>query len=584
MIIESTKHFTSIELTTDDFHRYVPPLKFSQPTLKESAREYLDQCHTNLEALHEDAYHSQHLLGVHTLMIDRLLNFLFYEMENEIIQKINHHGPKACLIAQGGYGRGEMNLYSDIDLLFIYPKRKGSYIEMLTEKLLYLLWDLKLDVGYATRTITECKKLVFEDVTIMTSLLDIRYLSGDREVFDRLHQEMQKLIKSSSVKKKLVRQKMTEKKGRIKKHGNSVFMLEPNVKESHGGLRDLQTLLWIAKIKGYGKSYEDLVELGFLSQKDCETLLLARNFLWRIRNEIHLMEGKKMDVVSFARQEKIASRMGFKAEGGGILGVELFMQTYYKLAYQVATIVDSALRRMTTQGKGIARFIRKLNVHALDDNFRIVEGQIMAKSAQVLDKDPLNLMRLFGHVQERGIGVHPETRDHVRFISSRLDDQFRNNAKAIFMFRKMLGTYNNLGKALFAMHDCHFLDEWMPEFKKLRCRVQHDIYHVYTIDTHSIFAVNELSKLYADKYAGKFDLYKKVMMEIEQPELLTLGLLLHDIGKGEGGNHSFRGAKIAAVITARLNYSEDEKKTIDFLIQSQPTHDDSSFFLILPRP
>lgn len=568
-MIEKAQRFAAIELTQHDFQRYIPPFPVSEENLLEASREYLNQCDINLKVLHDQGYHSQQLLGVRTLMIDHLIQTVFLVVEKSIIKKHMHQGPYASVIAQGGYGRGEMNLKSDIDLIFIYPKKKGAYIENLTERILYLLWDLKLDVGYATRTVNECKKLFFEDVTIMTSLLDIRYLCGDKSFFDELDREIDQILNNKSVQDKMADLKMKEREERIQKNGKSVFVLEPNIKESHGGLRDLQLILWISKIKKIGDSFLALKKLGFISEEELNLLHTARNFFWRIRNELHFITKRKKDVLNFDHQEKIAHSLGFENDENGILGVEKFMQTYYQLAYQVSAITTSLIRNLTRKKSFVSQFMYRLKTKNIDETFRIEDECVAVKSRQALNRDPLNMMRVFKCVQEYGLPLHPDTLDHIRFYTPKLvDDKLRNHPQAVHMFRGILNKYENLGLVLEAMHESHFLDEWMPEFQKLRCRVQHDVYHFYTIDTHSIYAVNELSKLVRGDYDDEFIFYKEILKQIIKPEMLTLGLFLHDIGKGEGGNHEIKGANISKTITKRLNYTPEECETIEFLIQS----------------
>lgn len=559
-----TKQYEGIELHPQDLERYLPTLNFGASKVHDTARKYLEACRSHIREIHEQNYNSEHILGVQTRMIDHLVIQLFNHYELEAQNKIHQVPPVFSLLAQGGYGRGEMNVHSDIDLLFLTEKKRGAFVEMVTEKLLYILWDLGLEVGYATRTLGECKRMMGEDLTIMTSLLDARHLAGS--VYSKaLIDEMARVIRSPIVCKKFITQKLVEKENRIAKNGASVFVLEPNVKESSGGLRDLQLVLWIARAKGLPANYEGLEEAGILNKEELRKILLARNFLWRVRNGIHLAAGKKADVLSFERQEPCAAKMGF-LDSGGILSVEKFMQTYYQLAYQVATLTDTVLRRLTRSQSGYKSLWKQFRTKKLDHQFKIVDGQITAP-ASLFENRPLKMMTLFRHVQKSGMMIHPDTKDHVRANATRIE-KFRKRKKAIRMFRWMMNRYENLGDTLFAMHECQFLDEWMPEFQKLRFRVQHDIYHIYTIDTHSIFAVNELSKLKAGVYKDKFDFYARVLDEIKRPELLTLSLLLHDIGKGEGGNHSVKGAGIAKSITERLQFSDEEKETVDFMIQS----------------
>lgn len=565
---KSTDDFEFTGLHLSDYDHYIPQIVPSGGSLIDLARSYMSECQKNFEELHRKQFYAEHLLKVRSQMMDKLIIFLFDECEKEAVEKSKDKGPRAALIAQGGYGRQEMNVLSDIDLVFLYPLKNKRYIEILTEKMLYILWDLGLEVGYATRTVNECKKLMLEDVTIMTTLLDARFLCGDRAEALSLTTAVSKILKNSSYKKKFIKQKLDEKEERFRKNGSSIFVLEPNVRESSGGLRDLQVPLWIAKIQGREATYEAFAYDGLIRGEDTKKLTQARNFLWRIRNEIHLIVGRKIDLLTFHHQETIATRMGFKTTPDGILAVEKFMQAYYQQAYQVSTLTEKLIRRMTYKKPGFSGLIQRFSEKNIDDSFKIVEGQISYRNRRVFDDDLLKMMLIFKHVQERGIPIHPETKDLIRSRVTKIDESFRREPEAIKLFRGMLNRYKNLGKALLAMHEVHFLDEWMPEFKELRCRVQHDIYHIYTIDTHSIFAVDELSKLHEGFYGDRFSDFAEVLAMIPQPELLTLGIFLHDIGKGEGGKHSVRGAKIAAHITKRLEYTKGEQKTIDFLILS----------------
>lgn len=568
MLNISFEELKSIQLLPEDYPRYIPSIKPIDSSLKNTAQAYLDKCREVISRLHRKNYHPENIVRINAQMFDQLMIYLFQTIEQDLCQKLSYTGRRATLMAQGGYGRGIMNIQSDIDLLFLCRTRKGEYVENLTEKILYLLWDLDLDVGYATRTVGECKKLMLKDITIMTSLLDARYLCGDPELADDFSRGIRSFLESKTVQNKLVKQKLDEQKDRIRRYGGSVFVLEPNVRDGMGGLRDYQMILWIAKIQLKAKNYIELLKEEILEEDEYNTLILARDFLWRIRNEIHLLSGNKSDSLTSHRQEIVAKNLGFRKQASGILGVEQFMQDYFKLAYQISLISDAAIRRLTTRGEGIKGLLARLKTRSLDENFKIKEGQIAARQPDVFKRKPRCILQIFKHVQDRGLPIHTETKDYLRAAQPVIDDKFRQNEANIQSFRSMMNDYHHLGDVLFAMHEVQLLDEWLPEFKKLRCRVQHDIYHTYTIDTHSIFAVNELSKLEAGSYKGKFDFYKEVLGKAHRPELLTMGLFLHDIGKGEGGNHSVKGAEIANRLTRRLGYSEADQKVIEFLVLS----------------
>lgn len=556
-----------IELDVADFERYTPELVPSDLPLREIAQDYLKICRQEIANLHGQHYNSLHLTGLYSYMMEKLVIFLFEECQKEVVGKLFYTGPLAALCAQGGFGRHEMNAHSDVDLLFLHSQKKGSYIEMLTERILYILWDINLEVGYATRTVSECKKLFLEDTTIMTSLLDLRYLTGEESLVEEVKEEISRMLKSGSLQKKLIKLKIDEKKNRIEKFGGSVFVLEPNVKESAGGLRDLHLPLWIASIQGLEPTFEAFERAGYLSPAEYHSLITARNFLWSTRNDLHLLTGRKTDQLTFDKQETVAQRLGFRGDEG-ILAVEKFMQNYYNMAYQVSTLTDSLLRRLSPERRGFAGLLRKLKTKSIDENFQLVDGQIAVKKREIFEEEPREMMRAFWHRQTLGVPIQAETKDQIRSLVWKIDEAYRCDPQVTGLFRQMLGNYDNLGDTLGAMHEVRFLEEFMPEFKKLRCRVQHDVYHFYTIDTHSFFAVNELSKLHRGDYQGKFDLYADVLKQVVRPEVLTLGLFLHDIGKGEGGNHSVKGAKLADKITRRLGFSQEDHDTVEFLILS----------------
>lgn len=567
MFFEPLQNLEPVKIDGQTLVSYLPPIPQTGLDIKEASKKYLEKSRASLKELHEKNIPSSDLVLLHSRMLDHLVIFLFNEVNNEVKAKLQFTGKQASLLALGGYGRQEMNLFSDVDLCFIYSEKRGAYIENLTEKLLKILWDIGLEVGHATRTVAECKKLFVEDTTIMTSLLDARHLCGDSGAISELSAEIKKLLKSSSLKKKLVTAKLKEREARIQKFGGSVFVLEPNVKEASGALRDLHTIAWVSKILGKPSTLKGLMDEKYFDEEEYKSLKFAKNFLLRIRNDLHFAVKRKSDAMSFDRQIELATHMGFVDSENGILAVEQFMQAYYNVAYAVSTLTEKFIREITS-GRGFRKLLHKIKSKSLDESFCILNGQIAIKNPHVFDKDPLNLLRIFKHVQEKGLPLHAETSDHMRVFSSKVDENFRRNKEAARLFRERINEYKNLGLVLQAMHDVHFLDEWMPEFKKLRCRVQHDIYHIYTIDTHSIFAVNELSKLAAGEYDKNFPLYKKILPQVKRPELLTLGVFFHDIGKGEGGNHSVKGAEIANRITERLGYSDEDRKVIEFLVIS----------------
>lgn len=556
------KSTSNFELYPQDFERYMPPIKDGAEFSSEDSKQYIQKSHEILISLMEDHCSPRSLLQLRTHMIDTLLVKLCQNAFGSSSSQST--SLEIVLLAQGGYGRREMFLHSDIDILILYKGDKKAGLNELVEKMLYPLWDAGLDVGYAIRTMEECKKVFSEDVTAMTSLLDARYLAGSVEMFERLEKEIRKMLRSSLTQKRMMRLKIEEWKERGLKHGNSAYLLEPNIRDSRGGLRDLHLLFWLAQIQGQEPHFDTLEKMDVITADEKVSVKKAKLFLWQARNWLHLIMGKKSDVLGFAAQEKVAKKMGY-TDGKDILAVERFMQDYYRNANEIAGTTETVVRRMTWRRRNP---FQRLLTRNLDDSFMVTMDQIAARRKNVFAKDPVNFLRLFEHVQLTALPVHPETRDLVKTSLSLVDDSLRKNEEAIAIFRKIFGCYQYLGTTLIAMAETGFLPEWLPEFKKVVCRVQHDAYHIYTVDTHSIFAVNEISRLVQNDYGDKFQLFKKALSEVAKPEILTLGLFLHDIGKGEGGNHSVKGAVIGNGLTERLHYSEDDQRTVEFLVLS----------------
>lgn len=556
----------SFTLYPEDFDRYLPEFDSSLENQRDKYRSYLESSGMNFEYLLRKNCQSEGLVRFKTAIIDKLMRDLFSSSEEAVLHKNPSDDHPIVLMALGGYGRSEMNLYSDIDLLFLYRNKKGESLSFITERILYVLWDLGLEVGYATRTVSECRKKFFEDVTVMTSLLDSRYICGSRELAEEFSKMLKGVLKPASVQKKMIQLKMDEYRERHLKFGGSIFMLEPNIRDGEGGLRDLHLPLWIAKIQGREGSYLSLKNDHFLNDEELKQLIEGRNVLWRIRNELHALAGKKMDNLLFSFQEPIANLMGYKGEKG-ILPVEKFMQDYYRQAKQVSLGASLLIRRLTRLETRF-KILQKLKTKPLGPLFSIEDDQVTIRGKNIFEKDPLALLKIFMEVQKLGLSLHPDARDLIRQSLPLVNENFRGLKEACDLFRGMLNRIKNLGHTLLEMHDTGFLEEWLPEFKKIHCRVQHDAYHVYTIDTHSIFAVQDLSRLYEGGYGDQFKTFRRALGEVLQPELLTLGLFLHDIGKGEGGNHSVKGAKIANGLTKRIGFNEEEQKTIEFLILS----------------
>lgn len=562
-LITKLPHFSPISIDPLEFDRFLPSFDIVQNDLATSTRTYLDICNTKIEDCITKKFKPVDVCRVRSLMIDRMIVGLFERCRLEMSGERD-----VTILAVGGYGREEMSLHSDIDLLFLYENKSQDSVKKMAEKVLYLLWDLKLEVGHSIRNLSDSRKMMQADQTIFTSLLDARFLCGDKKLYDSFLKMRRSLLKSRRIQDNLIGQKITEREERFKKFGGSVFLLEPNLKEAEGGLRDIHLVRWLAKIVGTAETFSDLVKMALLSPDEAEALGFSFDFYHLIRNQLHRLNGRKHDQITFSFQQILAGLLGFKGDAT-ILPVEEFMQTYYTVAFQVNQITNIIIHKTLSQRRGkIHDFFSRARARKLDDSFKIQDGRIKVAHARIFERDTASLVRVFRHVQKTGRPISFDTKFLIRKNLFRVNDDFRSHPKTYSAMSEMMSDLRGLGQALFAMHDVHFFDALIPEFRKVRNRVQHDLYHVYTVDTHSIFAVEELSKLASGAYDEKFPSYKKALLSVQRKDLLSFGLLFHDIGKGEGGNHSVIGAKMANTILSRFGYIRADQEVVEFLVIS----------------
>lgn len=565
--IEKIPNFKTIPIDSADFERFVPNFEIG-PNVSESAKAYLAACDEKVFYLVKHGFSSVDLHRVRSTMIDQLMQKLYCYFVAEL-DGVTIEGASCCLAATGGYGRQEMALLSDVDLLLMYSGGLEEFCKPLIEKILYVLWDLKLDVGHAVRSVSQCKELMQEDTTVFTSMLDLRWLAGDQKLFHKMLNARNNVFKNKSFRKNFVRAKFKERVERLKKFGGSVYLLEPHVKEGQGGLRDVQLIRWLGQALGGRSDFEALQEKGVLDAKDVNSLNLCLEFLFYLRNKLHVLTKRRGDQLIFDAQITIAEHMDYQ-DNEGALAVEQFMQSYYAVAAEVKYQLKNVMQKVVADQKSWAvDFVGRFRDKNLDENFKVTQGKIALQNEGLFREDPRNLFKIFKHVQETRMGLHFTAKEAIAQNLFLIDDDFRKDNEVRQMFKDMMSNLDYLGKTLFAMHDVHFFDALLPEFRRVRNRMQHDVYHVYTVDTHSIFAVQELSLLATNQeYAQKFPLFKKVLGEIKRIDLLSISVLLHDIGKGEGGNHSVIGAQIANKFMRRMGYSDKDRETVEFQVLS----------------
>ncbi|MBI5970558.1 MAG: [protein-PII] uridylyltransferase [Deltaproteobacteria bacterium] len=530
---------------------------------KEAAKIYLANAASEIENRHRSGERGGQLCKAYASMIDVLLISLFTVKARDI-KPVGGNYPlrPLALVALGGYGREEMNVKSDIDLMLLYGGKITPEIERLTHEMLYCLWDTGLDIGFCIRTIDECITLARGDIKTSTALLDSRMLLGDSRLFKLLNQTVRKKLFSKKEAAKFIREKVEETRQRHSKYGGSVYILEPNVKEGEGGLRDIHTTRWIVQAR-FGLEATPVTS-GFVTGGEYARLEESLDFLLSVRNELHFFTGRKSDQLTFDHQERIASLLGFKNTEHS-LAVESFMQRYYMHASNINHLYDLILSRCLRVEEKKGFFWRKKKIH-IDKNFNVMSGRLYTSGNEALSNDPAAIVKAFDYAQSFGVELDTSTVDNIIAALSVHGDGLYSRPEASETFMKILSG-NEIYKTLVEMHRLKALDKLIPEFAGITCRVQHDMYHIYTVDVHTLFAVREIERLKGE-YKSEHSLLATLFEETPNQAALVMAVLLHDIGKAMGKGHAEKGAAMATEICKRLGLTEDDTNTIKFLVKN----------------
>jgi len=476
-------------------------------------------------------------------------------------------GERIAILAVGGYGRGEMAPQSDVDLLFLTPYKITAWAESVIESMLYILWDLRLKVGHASRTIADCLRLGGEDFTIRTALLENRYLAGDRGLSDKLNKTLwDDLFKGTE--KEFIEAKLAEREERHQKPGNQRYMVEPNVKEGKGGLRDLQSLYWIAKYIYRVKDVAELVRTGLFSEEEYDTFAQAHNFLWAVRCHLHLITGRPNDQLSFDMQVEVAARMGYQ-DIAGRRAVEHFMQDYFRHATSVGDLTRIFLTKLEAMHVKSEALLQRLfrRRKKLKEGYLEVHGRLGIVDADTFLSDRLNLLRLYEEGLRTGMLIHP---DAMRLVTANLDlidDAFRADPEAQKLFLGLLLKHGNPERALRRMNELGVLSAFIPEFEPIVAMMQFNMYHHYTVDEHTIQCIAHLAKIERKELVEELPVVSSILEEGVNRKVIYVALLVHDIGKGRDEDHSILGAQIARKVAPRLGLKPKEVDTVEWLVR-----------------
>jgi [protein-PII] uridylyltransferase len=501
-------------------------------------------------------------------LVDQILRILFDFTVTYVYPATNPTSSERLgLVAVGGYGRGELAPFSDLDLLFLLPYKQTAWSEQVVEYMLYILWDMGLKVGHSTRSVDECIRHAKADMTVRTALLESRYLWGDRPLFDELKARFEtEIIKDSGP--EFVESKLTERDERHKRMGDSRYVVEPNLKEGKGGLRDLHTLFWIAKYLYRVSSVTELVDKGVLTSDEMKRFLKAEDFLWTVRCHLHYIAGRPEERLTFDVQKELASRLNY-TDREKVRGVERFMKHYYLVAKYVGDLTRIFCSHLEEQHKRKPRFrLPRLGLRRRGVDGFIVDGDRLTveKEAQFLD-NPVEMIRLFQVAQKHDYDIHPEALRMINQNLKRIDKTVRVDPLANQLFMEMLTSAKRPDETLKRMNEAGVLGRFIPDFGRVVAQMQHDMYHVYTVDEHTIRAIGILSRIEAGTLAEDHPLANDIIHKIVSKRVLYVAVMLHDIAKGRGGDHSILGEKVAQKLCPRLGMSAAETEMVAWLVR-----------------
>ncbi|HWD25963.1 MAG TPA: [protein-PII] uridylyltransferase [Rhizomicrobium sp.] len=506
------------------------------------------------------------LSGLQDVTIQVLYDFAvkhFYYAQNPTSAE------RIAVVATGGYGRGELAPGSDIDLLFVRPFKQTPWGESVIEFILYMLWDLGLKVGHATRSLPECVRLSKQDITIRTAILEARYLWGDRALHDELRKKFWSEV-ATGTGQDFVEAKLAERDERHARQGQSRYLVEPNIKEGKGGLRDLQTLYWIGKYVYHVEDAADLVDHGVFTRDEYKVFQKAEAFLWEVRVKLHYLVGRAEERLSFDVQPELTARMGFTADNPR-RAVEAFMKAYFLVAKDVgdltrifcAALEDQNRKRRPSLASMLPGFLRP---RTSSDDLYVENGRLNAREG-IFTRDPVNMIRIFHVADAKKVDVHPDALRRMTRALDKIDDRVRRDPEANRLFLEILSSRNDPERALRLMNEAGVFGKFVPEFGRVVGLMQFNMYHHYTVDEHLIRAVGYVASIDRNEHRSEHPLSSEVIKRVKAREALYVAMLLHDIAKGLPGDHSDVGEAIAQGLCPRLGLTPEDTRAVMWLVK-----------------
>ena len=520
-------------------------------TALKQGREALKQSHLNGARSHE-------IIKTHAWLIDQLIVHV-WKQHLALLPKET----RAALVAVGGYGRGELHPASDIDLMLLLEKNHHNQVSGFFEALLHFFWDMGLEVGHSVRSLKDCAREGKKDITIATNLMEARLLQGDAGLF----KTMQTMTSASQIwpSKQFFAAKWQEQIERHHRFDDTAYNLEPNIKEGPGGLRDIQMISWVTQRHFGTNSLHDLVKLKFLSEKEYRALMHGRDFLWQIRNGLHYLAGRREDRLLFDYQRALALQMHY-ANKPGSLAVEQFMKRYYRTVKELALLNEILLQHF--QEAILAP--RKVKQKPVNRRFQSHDDFIEATHPKVFEHSPYAMLELFLLLQQNPKlkGVRASTIRLLRANLHRIDQKFRKDIACRSLFMEIMRQPRGITHELRRMNAYGVLGAYIPAFGKIVGQMQHDLFHVYTVDEHSVFVMRNLRRLTVPEFKNELPLASAIIQQLAKPERLYLAGLFHDIAKGRGGDHSELGEKEARAFCKLHGLSDYDTRLVCWLVRN----------------
>ena len=523
-------------------------------------------------------FDSAKTIASYSFLKDKLISLAFDVVQTTLQSSKNKQTnlDYISIIAVGGYGRAEMAPHSDVDLLFLTQAKPSKRVQKIIEDILYILWDMRLKIGYSTRSTNQCIQLGKTDQTIKTALLEHRYLCGNKNLYDDFCKKLRgQLFKASAT--EYVEEKLEERAKRHERQGGQRYMVEPNVKEGKGGLRDLQSLFWITKYISHATTHKEMIDQGYFTQQEYDNFLVAHNFLWAVRCHLHICANRASEQLTFDHQVEVAKRFGYKG-GRGMRGVERFMQDYFRQATHVGELTRVFLTALEAQqvkstlslGDRFRNILwRTLNIDGnLSDGFQLEHGRINIINPDIFLKDPINILRLFEEGLKTGLLIHQDAMRVVTANLRKITPKVRKNPETQRIFMSLLLDYGNPERALRRMNELGVLGAIIPEFKRIIALMQFNFYHSYTVDEHTIQCISFLARIEQGTLNEELPIASEILKSGVDRRVLYIAILLHDIGKGLPEDHSIAGAELAKKIAPELGLNASEADRVTWLVEN----------------